>query len=63
MRYCVAILLIYTYDQLGNKLSVDNPDAGKTTFTYDPAGNLMTKQTANLAQIRNGGFIRYFYDY
>ncbi len=54
---------LYTYDQLGNKLSVDNPDAGKTTFTYDPAGNLLTKQTANLAQIKNGGFIKYLYDY
>ena len=53
----------YTYDGLGNKLSVDNPDAGLTRFTYDAVGNVVTKTTPNLAQIADGGFIKYIYDY
>ena len=53
----------YTYDQLGNKLSVDNPDAGLTRFTYDAVGNLTSKTTPNLAQIADGGYIKYVYDY
>jgi RHS repeat-associated protein len=34
---------------LGHMLSQSHPDAGTTTWTYDLAGNVVSKQTANLA--------------
>jgi len=40
--------IISEYDLLGRRISVTHPDAGKTTFEYDNAGNLISKQTANL---------------
>ena len=39
-----------TYDLLGRRTVIDNPDAGKTSMVYDPASNLTKKVTANLAQ-------------
>src|SRR5262249_44593174 len=37
-----------TYDLFGRRTEINSPDAGRTTFTYDLADNLMAKQTANL---------------
>jgi YD repeat-containing protein len=43
---------------------VKQPDNGLTTFTYDPAGNLTEKITANIRKnIPNGGAIKYTYDF
>ena len=30
----------YTYDGLGNRVSLSSPDTGLTTYEYDPAGNV-----------------------
>ena len=40
---------------------VNHPVSGITSFTYDALGNVLTKQTANLA--KEGKFITYDYDY
>lgn len=49
------------YDNLGRRISLDNPDTGRTDFTYDLASNVTTKVTANLnAEQRQ---IAYTYDY
>ncbi|HEX5151652.1 MAG TPA: SpvB/TcaC N-terminal domain-containing protein [Parafilimonas sp.] len=54
----------YTYDNLGRKLSMNHPDNGLTTFTYDLAGNMTTKTTAEIRkEIPNGGAIVYRYQY
>ncbi|EGC19566.1 RHS repeat-associated core domain protein [Prevotella multiformis DSM 16608] len=54
----------YEYDELGRKLKVNHPDAGKTDMTYGPAGNLLTKLTANLKKsISEKGTITYTYDF
>jgi RHS repeat-associated protein len=51
------------YDIAGRRISVKQPDAGLTEFTYDAAGNLTSKITANLRkQVPNGGAITYKYD-
>jgi len=39
-----------TYDTLGRKVALDDPDTGPTTYTYDPVGNLIT-QTDNKGQV------------
>lgn len=52
------------YDMTGNRISVDQPDAGLTEFIFDDAGNTISKITANLrSQIPDGGSINYKYDY
>jgi RHS repeat-associated protein len=51
----------YTYDKLGRMTQRVHPDAGTTTYTFDAAGNLLTTQTANLAQ--SSEQINYEYDY
>jgi YD repeat-containing protein len=38
-----------TYDLFARRTEINSPDAGRTTFTYDLADNLIAKQTANLA--------------
>lgn len=50
------------YDLAGRRTQVTHPASGITTFTYDAAGNLIEKLTANL---RNGGYqpIKYQYDF
>ena len=54
----------YTYDLLGRKLMVNHPDAGETDMTYDAAGNLLTKLTAELRKsISDKGYISYTYDF
>lgn len=57
-------VITYTYDHLGRKTSTTHPDAGRTDLTYDPAGNVIRKITANLqATIPNGGAVLYTYDH
>ena len=43
------------------RIEVNHPASGITTFTYDALGNVLTKQTANLA--KEGKSITYDYDY
>ncbi|UWQ09737.1 SpvB/TcaC N-terminal domain-containing protein [Aliiroseovarius crassostreae] len=50
-----------SYDNLGRQIAIDSPDMGLTEFTYDPASNLIAKQTANLAAA--GSEITYQYDF
>lgn len=49
------------YDLLGRRTELDNPDAGKTVYGYDAAGNLIRREDANLRA--EGKEIRYVYDY
>ena len=39
---------ISTYDLADRRIQVIQPDAGKSTFKFDPLGNLLERQTANL---------------
>ncbi|WP_437812092.1 SpvB/TcaC N-terminal domain-containing protein [Sorangium sp. So ce1078] len=50
-----------TYDTVGRMVELVSPDAGRTEWRYDLAGNLRAKQTAELAL--GGQLIRYEYDY
>ena len=50
-----------TYDMGDRRTEVNHPASGITRFTYDALGNVLTKQTANLA--KEGKFITYDYDY
>ena len=43
------------------RTEVSHPASGITSFTYDPLGNVLTKQTANMAE--EGKMITYTYDY
>jgi len=47
------------YDNLGRRISINNPDAGLVEYNYDQAGNLIRKITPNLR--RDGKYIRYIY--
>ncbi|MGW0120374.1 SpvB/TcaC N-terminal domain-containing protein [Streptomyces sp. NPDC003327] len=49
------------YDNLGRRTVVDSPDAGRTVTGYDPAGNVVRQQTANLAAKDQA--ITYTYDF
>jgi len=49
------------YDMGDCRTEVVHPASGKTTFTYDALGNVLTKQTAELA--KGDKFITYDYDY
>ena len=52
------------HDLLGHKLKVNHPDAGEVSYTYDAAGNLLTKLTAELKKtISADAPITYTYDY
>ena len=42
------------------RTEVNHPASGKTSFTYNPLGNVLTKQTANMAE--EGKMITYTYD-
>ena len=54
----------YWYIFLYSKLMVNHPDAGETNMTYDAAGNLLTKLTAELRKsISDKGYISYTYDF
>ena len=49
------------YDMGDRRTEVNHPASGTTSFTYDPLGNVLTKQTANMAE--EGKKITYTYDY
>jgi RHS repeat-associated protein len=49
------------FDLLGRRLSLDNPDTGLHTTSYDAAGNVTTRQTPRLRGASE--FIRYEYDF
>ena len=49
------------YDMGDRRTEVNHPASGITSFTYDPLGNVLTKQTANMAE--EGKMITYSYDY
>ncbi len=49
------------YDNFGRMTALDSPDMGRTTYGFDLASNLTTKQTANLAT--EGTAITYAYDF
>ena len=49
------------YDMGDRRTEVNHPASGITSFTYDPLGNVLTKQTANMAE--EGKMITYTYDY
>lgn len=51
----------FTYDMGDRRTEVSHHASGITCFTYDALGNVLTKQTANLA--KEGKFITYDYDY
>jgi RHS repeat-associated protein len=50
-----------TYDNLGRRTGINNPDTGETTFAYDPASNLIEKATAKLKN--DSQAIAYDYDF
>ena len=50
-----------TYDTVGRMVSLNNPDMGLTTYSYDKPGNLGAKQTANLRA--QGKSITYQYNF
>ena len=49
------------YDMGDRRTEVNHPASGITSFTYDPLGNVLTKQTANMAE--EGKMVTYSYDY
>ncbi len=53
--------IVSAYDMGGRRTAVTHPDAGTTRFTYDNLGNVLTRQTANLAD--SNAVITYAYDY
>jgi YD repeat-containing protein len=49
------------YDWGGRRIQAVHPASGETNLTYDPAGNLLTRQTANLQAEEKA--VSYGYDY
>ena len=58
---CEGDTTAYTYDMLDRQIEVKHPASGTTKLSYDLAGNLLTKQTANLAD--KGTSVSYGYDF
>lgn len=53
-----------TFDNLGRRTHTEHPDAGRTEFEYDLAGNLLRKVTGQIKkEIPNGGAIQYQYEF
>ena len=52
---------VVAYDDLGRRVMIDNPDAGKTEQRYDLASNLVATVTPNLRP--RGKEIKYSYDF
>src|SRR5581483_3077357 len=51
-----------TYDNLGRRTSLNNPDTGLTQMFFDLAGNMTKKITQNLANEGGNRAIQYRYD-
>lgn len=49
------------YDLAGRNTAVTTPDGGRTELAYDPAGNIVSRQTANLREQNKK--ITYSYDF
>ncbi len=54
-------LTTVAYDLLGRRLSIANPDTGQTKYTYDPNGNVTSKETAELR--KGAKKITYIYEF
>lgn len=52
----------YEYDAIGRRISSMHPSQGLTTYTYDLAGNMLTKVTANIRALFEEAAIQYEYD-
>ncbi|WP_310961148.1 SpvB/TcaC N-terminal domain-containing protein [Nocardioides terrisoli] len=52
-----------TWDDLGRQTSVDSPDSGLTTMTYDLASHLVAEQTADERAAKKSPSTRFDYDY
>ncbi|NRB48378.1 MAG: hypothetical protein HRU41_11950 [Saprospiraceae bacterium] len=52
----------YAYDGLGRRISSSHPSQGLTTYTYDLAGNMLTKVTSNIRALFEEAAIQYEYD-
>lgn len=53
----------YSYDLGGRRIAIDHADGGLTSLSYDNAGNLRDRISANIREIiSNDGSIRYSYD-
>lgn len=50
------------YDLAGRLISENHPDAGLTTFAYDPANNLLVKVTSTIREMAQEGAIHYTYE-
>ena len=50
-----------TYDNFGRRVTLTSPDAGATSYVFDPASNLTSKITANLKAA--GQAVNYSYQY
>ncbi|MDH4276000.1 MAG: RHS repeat protein, partial [Gammaproteobacteria bacterium] len=51
-----------SYDALGRRTALDNPDTGRVEMGYDLMGNLIQKTTANLRARGKGQALTYDYD-
>jgi RHS repeat-associated protein len=51
-----------TYDLMGRRTSINNPDTGLVTTEYDDASNIKSKQTDNLLHISGSTKINYSYN-
>tara|TARA_R110000850_G_C9994955_1_gene467523 strand:- start:1125 stop:11606 length:10482 start_codon:yes stop_codon:yes gene_type:complete len=54
---------VYEYDLAGRRILEKHPDRGITSYTYNNAGALTEKKTANLSQPNQTGVITYQYNY
>lgn len=52
----------YAYDALGRRVSSNHPSQGFTSFTYDLAGNMLSKVTSNIRALFEEAAIHYEYD-
>lgn len=52
----------FTYDGLGRRLTNEHPSSGLTRYTYDLAGNMLSKVTANIEALFDKAEISYSYE-
>ncbi|MBS3138793.1 VCBS repeat-containing protein [Candidatus Woesearchaeota archaeon] len=53
----------FTYDSLGRKIAMDDPDLGHWTYRYDANGNLILQAGSNGALITGDGYFREYNDF